>query len=93
MGQKHISKIPQKVPGQSSVDVFFHRCFFFRSQILIDSEMTGLLYGAGAETLILVIGALRKICPRAEKKTHNNGVYPENQGKQRFGYPVLKSKP
>ena len=56
------------------------------------SLTVGLLYGAGAETLIFVTGTLgKKIVPRQTTKV--NGVYPEKQEKLVFRYPVLRSKP
>ena len=36
----------------------------------------GFLYGAGAETLVLVTGALGKFCPQAAKP-QNSSVFPE----------------
>ena len=49
------------------------------------------LYRAGAETLILVTGALGKLCPQAEKP--KTAVYTQKNKKQRFRYTVLRFKP
>ena len=55
----------------------------------------GFLYGAGAETLIVVTGISGKY-PKlfvSRQKTKVSCGYPENQEKLVFGYPVLRSTP
>ena len=39
--------------------------------------LVGFLYGTGAETLVLMTGALENFVP--QQKTQNSGVYPEKQ--------------
>ena len=63
-----------------------------RGPLVLDWRLTvGFSCGAGAETLIFVTGT-SGINLSAGRQTKVSGIYPENQGKQVFGYPVLRSK-
>ena len=47
--------------------LMFRACQLQSLPVLLDRKPVGFLYGAGAETLLLVTMALGEICPREEK--------------------------
>ena len=48
-----------------------------------DKLIVGFLYGAGAETLVLVTGALREVCDCPGQQNQKTGVYTQKTKKNR----------